>query len=128
MKFRWTIFYVKDVPKAIAFYSRAFGLEQRMIAPGDSYAELESGDTLLAFASMEMARDNVPEGVIAHDPSGQPLAVEIGIMTSDVQAGYERAVEAGATPISAPVKKPWGQTVAYVRDPDGILIEVASEI
>ena len=112
----------------MAFYFRAFGVEQRMIAPGDCYAELESGETVLAFASMELAVANLAEGVIAHDPSGRPLAVEIGFITGDVQAGYERVVDAGATPVSAPVKKPWGQTAAYVRDPDGILVEVASEI
>lgn len=128
MKFRRMIFYVRDVPRAVAFYSRAFGLEQHMIAPGDCYAELESGETLMAFASMELAVANLAEGVTAHDPADRPLAVEIGFMTDDVEAAYMGAVDAGATPVSAPVKKPWGQTVAYVRDPDGILVEVASEI
>jgi lactoylglutathione lyase len=35
-------------------------------------------------------------------------------------------VEAGAAPVSEPATKPWGQDVAYVRDPDGVLIEIAS--
>ena len=47
-------------------------------------------------------------------------------MTEDVGAGFERAVEAGASAVSEPQKKPWGQEVAYVLDPDGILIEIAS--
>ncbi|HEV7516808.1 MAG TPA: lyase, partial [Thermoanaerobaculia bacterium] len=39
---------------------------------------------------------------------------------------YARAVEAGAAPVSQPATKPWGQDVAYVRDLDGVLIEIAS--
>jgi lactoylglutathione lyase len=37
-------------------------------------------------------------------------------------------VDAGAAPLSAPAIKPWGQTVAYVRDPFGTLVELASPL
>ena len=38
----------------------------------------------------------------------------------------DRAVEAGARELSGPKQKPWGQTVSYVRDPNGVLIELCS--
>ena len=41
-------------------------------------------------------------------------------------AAYARAVEAGAAPLAEPAVKPWGQTVAYVRDPDGVLVELGT--
>ncbi len=37
-----------------------------------------------------------------------------------------RALEAGFTPFVEPRVMPWGQTVAYVRDPDGVLVELCT--
>jgi lactoylglutathione lyase len=49
-------------------------------------------------------------------------------VTEDVAAAYAKAVAAGAVPIAAPIAKPWGQVVAYVRAQDGSLIELCSAI
>ncbi len=45
-----------------------------------------------------------------------------------MEAAFEAAVNAGATKIAGPKVKLWGQTVAYVRDPDGVLVEIAGEM
>jgi len=58
--------------------------------------------------------------------SAAPLGMEIGFTTDDVAAAYARAVKAGAVALKAPVTKPWGQTVAYVRCPDGSLVELCT--
>jgi lactoylglutathione lyase len=55
-----------------------------------------------------------------------PAGIEIGFVDEDVHAAFTNAVNAGATSVVEPKVKPWGQTVAYVRDIDGILIEIAS--
>jgi uncharacterized glyoxalase superfamily protein PhnB len=47
-------------------------------------------------------------------------------VTDEVAAAYERALREGAEAVAPPQSKPWGQEVAYVRDPDGILVELAS--
>ena len=39
-----------------------------------------------------------------------------------------RAVQAGATLLKAPASKPWGQVVAYVRCPDGTLVELCTAV
>lgn len=44
----------------------------------------------------------------------------------DVDREYQRVLEAGAEPVLAPVKEPWGQRISYVTDPDGNLIEIGS--
>jgi catechol 2,3-dioxygenase-like lactoylglutathione lyase family enzyme len=54
--------------------------------------------------------------------------MEIGLVTDDVAAACERAVAAGAPLLKAPAAKPWGQTVAYVRSPDGTLIELCTAV
>ena len=40
---------------------------------------------------------------------------------------YERATGHGAAPVLGPTAKPWGQTVSYVRDPDGFEIELTEQ-
>ncbi len=52
--------------------------------------------------------------------------VKLGLVTEDVAGAYARAVDAGATPLKEPAEKPWGQTVGYVRDLNGVLIEICS--
>jgi uncharacterized glyoxalase superfamily protein PhnB len=39
---------------------------------------------------------------------------------------YAQALKAGATSLSEPSAKPWGQTVAYVRDNNGFLVELCT--
>ena len=59
-------------------------------------------------------------------PGKAPLGVEIALTTPDVPALFTRAVNAGAAAVSEPATKPWGQTVAYVRDPSGFLVELCT--
>ena len=126
MKFGYTIIYTADVEKSIEFFEAAFGLKRRFIHES-GYGELETGATVLAFASHELGSSNLPNGYIQAD-EGKPLGIEIALVTENVQAAFERAVLAGAELIKAPIVKPWGQVVAYVRCPDGTLVEICSPV
>jgi lactoylglutathione lyase len=42
----YVIIYVEDVLTTIAFYHKAFGLEQRFLHESHQYAEMETGQTL----------------------------------------------------------------------------------
>lgn len=128
VKFGYTILYVKDVPHAIAFYERAFGLKQRFVHESNQYGELKTGETTLSFAANELAKSNLPQGFLENDRSNLPAGIEVGFVTDDVPTVYANAIEAGAVAIAEPKVKPWGQTVAYVRDLDGILIEICSPV
>lgn len=127
MQFAYTIVYVRDVAASLAFFERAFGLGRRFLHESGGYGELETGATALAFASHETARGNLGEYAAA-DASALPLGVEIGLVSDDVAAACRRAVAAGATLLKAPTTKPWGQTVAYVRCPDGTLVELCTKV
>jgi uncharacterized glyoxalase superfamily protein PhnB len=126
MKFGYTIIYTADVEKSIAFFELAFGLKRRFIHES-GYGELETGNTALAFASNELGSGNLPNGYIKAD-EGKPLGIEIALVTDDVHGAFDRAVIAGAESIKAPTSKPWGQVVAYVRCPDGTLVEICSPV
>ncbi|GAB7531649.1 VOC family protein [Pseudomonas sp. 3A(2025)] len=128
MKFGYTIIYVTDVPASLAFFNAAFGLTTRFLHESGTYGELETGETALAFAADELAALNFPSGHISAHASDKPLGMEVGLVTDDVPAAHARALAAGATELSSPQTKPWGQTVAYVRCPDGTLVELCSPI
>ena len=126
MKFAYCIVYVADVEASLGFFERAFGLARRFVAPGGAYGELETGATALAFAQHDTARGNLGQDYLAAADAVRPLGMEVGIATDDVAAACERAVACGATLLKAPATKPWGQTVAYVRAPDGTLVELCT--
>jgi lactoylglutathione lyase len=52
--------------------------------------------------------------------------IEIGFTTDNVEYSVNTAITAGATIIEQPKVKPWGQTVVYLIDPDGFLIEICT--
>jgi uncharacterized glyoxalase superfamily protein PhnB len=126
----YTLLYVEDVPATMEFYQRAFGLEQRMLTPEGDYGELNTGTTTLSFVVNELANANLAHagGFTPMSTEVAPPAISICFVTSDVQGVVEAALAAGARSYVDPAEKPWGQTVAYVRDPNGVLVEVASPI
>jgi len=125
MKLGYTIIYVADVLATIDFYERAFGLRRRFVHESNLYGELETGETVLAFAGEPMAAMN---GVAIRPNRSAEIAAgfEIALVTDDPHAAFATAVAAGAAAIKAPVEKPWGQVVGYVRDLNGCLIEICS--
>lgn len=126
MQLGYTIVYVADPGASLAFFERAFGLKRRFLHQSGTYGELETGATTLAFAQHQIARDNLGRDYVAADASAAPLGMEIGLLSADVPAAVQRAVDAGATLLKAPATKPWGQTVTYVRSPDGTLVELCT--
>ncbi len=123
----YTILYVADVEKTIAFYVDAFGFAQKFITPEKDYAELETGGTTLAFASYSIAEYN---GVaIAKSDAGMlPPPAEIAFVVEDLAAAFSKATQAGAKVVKEPEQKPWGQTIAYVADINGFLVELCTKM
>jgi lactoylglutathione lyase len=121
----WVIAYVDDPVAASAFYERTFGLTPEFAAPDGSYAQLNTGATKLAFASYALGDSSFPGGVRRPD-SEQPANVEITLVSQDVDALHAAALDGGCTQLAAPADKPHGQRVAWVRDPFGTLLELAT--
>jgi catechol 2,3-dioxygenase-like lactoylglutathione lyase family enzyme len=126
MRFAYTIAYVADPAASLDYYERAFGLVRRFVSPDGGYGELDTGATTLSFARHDIAQGSLGVDYVAADASARPLGVEVGLACDDVAAAYARAVAAGGTGLKPPTVKPWGQTVAYVRAPDGSLVELCT--
>ena len=126
IKFAYTILYVQNVQKTASFYEQAFDLKIKFITPENDFAELVTGETTLSFASIELGNQNLEQGFIQSKLDSKPFGIEIAFTTDDVEATVQRAILAGASLLQKAKVKPWGQTVAYIRDLDGFLIEVCS--
>ena len=128
IKFGYTLFYVDDVIAAISFYKSAFGLESGFVdTENKQYGELITGNTKLGFVNHKTASTHGFE-YEKSNLNKKSFAVEVGFITDNVQNSYEKAISAGAIATSPPTLKPWGQTVAYVRDPNGFLIELCTSM
>lgn len=128
MQLGYTIVYVPDVAASLAFFEQAFGLQRKFLHESGTYGELDTGATTLSFAAHALGDLNFPGGHVHADTSAQPLGFEIALVTGDVPAAHARAVAAGAREMAAPVAKPWGQVVSYVRCPDGVLVELCTSV
>lgn len=125
MIFRYTILYVADVKATLDFYRRAFGLETGFLHESGDYGELKTGDTKLAFSSVALMKQ-LGKSPAAADPK-HPV-FEIAFETDDVEASLKRAVDAGAKLIMPATKQDWGQTISYVSDPNGCLVEICNAV
>lgn len=123
-KLRYVILYVESLDRALEFYSRAMGFEQK--ARHGSYAEVDTGATILAFAERDFIREHLGIDVA---PAGQDTC-EIGIVVDreQVDAVFGKALAAGAIRVKDPADQPWGQRTSYVRDPDRHLVEICSPV
>ncbi len=126
MTMSYVILYVPDVEGTVAFYERAFGVERRFVHESGGYAEMETGATALAFAD----ETQTPSAGAFHGnrPESKAAGAEVAFVTEDVGGAYDRAIGAGATSLVAPIEKPWGQVVSYVRDLNGFLVEICSPV
>jgi lactoylglutathione lyase len=50
----------------------------------------------------------------------------VALWSDDIESDWRRAVEAGALVVSPLSAKPWGQVSGYLRDADGIVVELCT--
>ncbi len=127
MKFGYTIIFVEDIPKTIAFYRDAFGIEAQAVTP--VFAQMNTGEVSLAFGAYSNERHELNGAVnfTENDPNRDPAGIQISFISQDVQADFAKATNAGAVPVVPPKIMPWGQTVSRVRDINGVLVSIVSQ-
>ena len=123
MQLRYVILYVADVSTTMDFYARAFGLDARFVHEGGDYGEMATGDTRLAFSSIALMQSL---GKQVADAAPERPSFELAFATKDVPAALDRALTAGAVLVQGATQMPWGQTISYVRAPEGTLVEICT--
>ena len=118
---------VYDVDAAIGFYQAAFGAEiLSRISMSDEmpalHATLKIGNSIIALNC------EAPEqGLFA--PASLPGSTsQVHLYVDDVDASWERAVEAGAMVFTPLYDAYWGDRIGVLRDGNGHLWSIASKV
>lgn len=125
MQLRYVILYVPDVAATMDFYARAFGLERAFLHESGSFGEMVTGATKLCFSAIALMEAIGKQ--VAKTPPALP-SFELAFETEDVAAALARALAAGATLVQGVEEMDWGQTTAYVRAPEGTLVEICTPV
>lgn len=111
---------VTDIERSIAFWDQVMGipLQSRTEIPGVLEAVLQAPE---GGSRIQLAQWLDRDGPI---DMGSALW-KIYVNTSDVHALFDRAVAAGCEVVSEPQRLDrWPVSVAFVKDPDGYLLEL----
>jgi Lactoylglutathione lyase and related lyases len=120
----YVILIVEDLDRALRFYTEVLGL--RLGHRSGDYAQLDTGATRLGFYTRNAMAKTL--GLTLQPPTQHAPGFEIGFKLPDVDAAFAELVAGGASPVTPPADRPWGQRTAYIRDPDGHLIELAQDL
>ena len=108
---------VSDAAKAIEFYKKAFGAEERMQMPGPGgkiiHAEIKIGPSTV------MLSDEYPEHGIKGPRTLGGTSFAIHLHVADVDQAFEKAVAAGAVVVRPLKDQFYGERSGTVRDPYG---------
>lgn len=111
-----------DVVGLRAFYQTVFGGEQ-------TYQFPEEGEPVYLVLQVGAGQIGIGLGTGPALYGDTPLpasghAVDICIYVGDLAGIVARAKDAGARVPVAPQEMPWGETVAYIQDPEGTMLLV----
>jgi lactoylglutathione lyase len=120
----YIILIVEDLDRALHFYTRVLGL--RLGHRSGDYAQLDTGATRLALYTRTAMAKTL--GMSLDAPAANAPGFEIGFKVADVNSAFRELVARGAPAVVPPTDRFWGQRTAYVRDPDGHLIELAQDL
>lgn len=120
----YVILIVEDLDRTLRFYTEVLGLSLGHRS-GD-YVQLATGATRLGFYTRDAMAKTL--GLSLQPPDQSAPGFEIGFKVPDVDSAFAELVSKGASSVTPPITRPWGQRTAYIRDPDGHLIELAEDL
>ncbi len=109
---------VKDIRRAVEFYKKAFGAEERFMMPGPDGKSLMHGEMKIGNSHVMLAAEN-PQWKSAGPISLGGTPVTLSLYVTECDKSFKRAVDAGAKPEMPPTDMFWGDRFAMVSDPDG---------
>jgi lactoylglutathione lyase len=119
------IVHCRDLAVTRAFYERALGGAEAYRFPLDGdpvYLTLRvgSGQVALALGTGPALYGEVPLPASGH-------AVDVCVYVPDLDAAVAATPGAGGTVAVPPADMPWGERVAYLRDPEGTMLLIIQD-
>ena len=124
MNLDYVVLVVDDLDAALAFYVGVLGFA--LGHRSGPYAQLETGSTRLGLYERGAMAETLGRRLVP--PSPDAPGFELGCKVDDCDAAYAQLVASGGEPVTEPTDRAWGQRTAYVRDPDGHLVELAQDL
>jgi len=127
VKFNMIGLFVEDLPKMVQFYKEIIGLAIDWDGTGP-YAEFTHEG--IRFSMYERKELTKLLGQPPSFPTGINGTFELAINVGEpvnVDAMYHRLISGGAQAIYAPRNEPWKMRSAMIADPEGNLLEIASD-
>ena len=97
-------------------------MKQRFLHGSNQYAEMEIGQTCLAFANEEFVRDS--HRFRLNRKNEEASGAEIAFIVENVEEAFKHVLKQ----VLLKFQKPWGQTVSYVRDNNGFFVEICDAV
>jgi catechol 2,3-dioxygenase-like lactoylglutathione lyase family enzyme len=113
---------VGDVAATTRFYVDVIGLA--VTVQLDWFASVNVGATGYEISFVQRGHESIPEGFRWQEPSGLAL----GLMVEDAAAEEKRLRDAGAEIVTPVVDEVYGQRHFYVRDINGVLLDIIEPI
>jgi len=112
--------YVSDLERSVAFWEGVVGI------PVQSRTDIPGVKEVVLQAEVGGSRIQLAQQLENTDPIDMGNAMwKIYVDTEDCEGLYRRAIAAGCESVSEPQELDrWPVTVAFIRDPDGYLIEL----
>jgi lactoylglutathione lyase len=122
MKFRYTGIRVRDLQRSIEFYTKTMNMkviEKGTMHAGGKFVQMKNDDS-----PQLLELNYYPPGKKYYEDYTEGSELDhLAFWCEDLQKSYQKVLAGGATPAI----EPWnegGYTLAFVRDPDGIWIEL----
>lgn len=118
------ILYVSNQQRARDFYVGVLGTDPVLDVPGMTEFRLFDGSMLGLMPDDGIAR--ILGDAVPHPAQGAGIPrCELYLIVDDPALALARAVQNGATPVSALVPRGWGDEAGYCADPDGHILAFA---
>lgn len=119
----YVVLVVDDLDRSLDFYCGLLGIP--LGHRSGPYAQLATGRTRLSLYERRAMAETLKMPLRAPEPDAPGF--ELGFKVEDVDAAFEELTARGVPGIVEPTTRPWGQRTAYLRDPDGHLVELAED-
>ena len=125
MEFIYTGIRVRDLKRSVQFYTKTMGMKEA------SRGKMQAGGTWVELKSkgsdQQLELNYYPPGSKFFEKYVEGSELDhLAFSCDDVRRSYKKALAGGATS----AVEPWdegGSTLAFVRDPDGVWIELHSK-
>lgn len=121
----YVVLFVEDLEKTLAFYRDKVGLPVRFQDKG--YAELVVEGSKFALLARSRVAELTGDAHTARPASGAH-ETSVTLLVEDVDRAHRDLTGRGVPFLSPPKDRPWGQRTACFHDPDGHLIEIATNL